>query len=245
MMTPWRLAHAWNDAIRAGLLSYRLKRGKPASQELNKSLIKAALKRRLKTAAVLLDNGASPDAQLSYEHGFTMYLYPLMTELVRRNDIAMSALFIAHAADLSRADTLTGHTPLHEAALHDRARIMRLMLDAGADMSCKTSIHSEENAEYLGHSTALDIARRHAWKDVIEMLENEPQRRDEATEAAARAKREAAEAERKAAEDEARRLEQERIEAITAPKTDTGRDITVSGPIKFKTTKHPKRWGLF
>jgi hypothetical protein len=245
MTSLQRLLFSWNDAYRAKWLSYRFAKSAPPSRKLNNMLITAVRCGQARTAGVLMDKGASPDAQLSYEHGYTTYHYPLMTEVVRNDDAKMAAVLITHHADLSKADTLTGHTPLHEAAIHDRPKMMRMMLDAGADLDCVTSVHSKENVEYLGHSTALDIAKKHAWKDVEEMLKDEPRRRQDAREAAARAEREAAEAAKKAAEDAARRQEEARLEAITCPKTDTSQAIRVSGPLKFKTAKKAKKWGFF
>ena len=245
MKTPRQAFRDWNDARSAENIARRAQQTTPTTRELNEQLLAAINKGRPRTADALLKLGASPDAQLSYKHGYTTYYYPLLTELVRKNDVAMASLLIAYKADLSKQDTHSGHTPLHEAAIHGRTPLVRQMLDAGADPEVYTSVHSEENVEYLRGVTALQIARKYAWTDIVGMLEKEPARREAAAEAAEAARLLALAEKQKADEEAARLAEQQRQEALTAPKTDTGQDIQVSKPIRLKGIGAEKKWRLF
>lgn len=246
MKNPLQSFRDWNDARSAENISRRAAMEKPTTRALNEQLLQAAKGGRPKTAEALLKLGASPDAQLSYEHGYSTYYYPLLTELVRKNDITMASLLIEYKANLSKQDTHSGHTPLHEAAIHGRTPLVRRMLDAGADLETLTSVQSEENLEYLRGITALQIARKYAWTDIVEMLKKEPARREAAAEAAER-DRLAALAEKQKADAAAALLtEQQRQEALTAPpKTDTGQDIQVMTPLKLKGIGGDKKWRIF
>ncbi|MEZ0225598.1 MAG: ankyrin repeat domain-containing protein [Alphaproteobacteria bacterium] len=246
MKNPLQALRDWNDARCAENLSRRAKNTTLTTRELNGQLLKAVKSGRPRTAEVLLQLGASPDAQLSYAHSWTAYYYPLLTELVRKNDITMASLLIAYKADLSKQDTRTGHTPLHEATIHDRTPLVRLMLDAGADFYVRTGIHSEENVKYLEGVTAREIARKYAWTDVADMLEKEPARREAAAEAAAQARVQALADKKKADEEAAQLAEQQKQEALTSPpKTETGQDIQVKAPLKLKGIGTEKKWRLF
>lgn len=247
MKSPRQALHDWNDARGAENIARKLAASeKPTTRELNTKLAAAVLNGNIITAEALLKGGASPDAQLSYEYGYTTYTYPLLTEMIRRNDVAMAKLLIAHKADVTKQDTFSGHSPLHEAAIYDRTPVMRAMLDTGASLEVETSIHSKENIEYLRGVTPLQIARKYAWTDVIEMLEKEPARRAAESAAKERAEREAAEENARAARSALEQAEADRIAALTAPpKTETDRDIQVSSPLRLKGGKTAKKWGLF
>lgn len=247
MKTPWKAVHDWNDARIAENIERQGQKEVPLSRELNARLIKAVFARRPRTAEALLKLGASPDSQLSYEHGYTTYTYPILNWVIGKNWTDMAAVLIANKADPTKGDTLTGQSPLHEAAIFDRTAIMRLMLDTGAMLNPETSCHSDYSRGAVRGATPLAIARQHAWTDIVQMIEEEPARREEARAAAARAEMEAAAAKKKADEEARLRAEQEHLAFLNAPPTETARDIQVTSPLRLKgaVAAKAKKWSLF
>lgn len=227
---------AWKDNRRAeNNARHDAKHGTPTTKTLNHRLIEALDKGWQKTAAQALEQGASADARHFYEYGLSQYTYPVLSREVMRNNRVNIDLILQHAPDLDTQDSFTGHTPLIEAVIRGNTPIVRLLLDAGAKLDIRTSIHSAEKTK----ATALDIAAERGYDDIEEMLKAEPQRRQAAAKAAQQAAAEAAE---KAAQ-KAKEPQPPPPPAEIVVKTD--KSIAVSEPIRFKSRAKPKKWFQF
>lgn len=226
----------WQDNRRAeNNARYDTKHGVPTTKVLNQRLIEALDKGWHKTAAQALEQGASADARHFYEYGLSQYTYPILSREVMRDRRANIDLILQHAPDLDTQDSFTGHTALMEAVIRGNTPVVRLLLDAGAKLDIRSSIHSPEKTK----ATALDIAAERGYDDIEEMLKAEPQRRQAAAKAAQQA---AAEAAQKAAQ-KAAEPETPPTPAEIVVKTD--KSIAVSEPIRFKNHAKPKKWFQF
>jgi len=70
---------------------------------------------------------------------------------------------LAAGTDVNAKDS-HGATALIKASQMGRTDVVRLLLDKGADVNIKTTY---ENVEY----TALAIAKKNGWKNIVQMLE--------------------------------------------------------------------------
>lgn len=202
----------WGDKRQAENLARQFRDRTPTTKELNDLAVKALEKHQPLTLAALLRIGASPDLVYTYEYGYSAYNYPALTKMVRQGDTRMAKVFIDNGADVNKADTHTGHTPLHEAAILGATPFVQMILEKAPDLNAKTSIHSKENIKYLEGVTALQIARNKSFTDVAGLL----QAASDALEKAAADKRAAEAVERREKEKAAAAAWQQAQDAIAA-----------------------------
>ncbi len=107
------------------------------------------------TANILLEKGG--DANFKTPKGVTI----LMTA-IDLGDINIAKLLIDKGADVNYRDPGTGSTALMYAVDSGRDDIVRVMIEKGADINAKT---------ISGNVTAMDIARRKYYKNIITILE--------------------------------------------------------------------------
>jgi ankyrin repeat protein len=226
----------WNDKRRAeNILRDIGKKSLQNERELNAQLIKAVDKNMPETVRALVKAGASPDAQIYYQYGSTTYSYPVIARAAINDQPGMVKALMDAGANINKADTLDGHTPLIEAVRNGNAAATRQLLDLGANIELRTTIHSKENTGIITPVTALEIAQRHAFAGIIKMLQDEPARRVQAKADAEAAKlAEAKEAEQQAA------ASAKALADMDPSVTQTGQGIKVMEPLQIK-----RRKGLF
>ncbi|MEZ0260166.1 MAG: ankyrin repeat domain-containing protein [Alphaproteobacteria bacterium] len=226
----------WNDKRRAENILRDIGRNVLCNEkELNAKLIHAVDENMPETVKALVKAGASPDAQIYYEHGYTTYSYPVIARAALRDQPHMVKTLVEAGANIDKADTLDGHTPLIEAVRCGNAAAVRQLLDLGADLTIRTNIHSRENTRSITPTSPLEIAERHAFVGIIKMLKDEPARREQARVDAETAQLEAelAAAQKAAADAKA-------LANMDPSVTQTSQGITVMEPLQIK-----RRKGLF
>ena len=227
----------WNDKRRAENILRDVERNALRNErKLNDELIAAVGDNMPETVKALVKAGASPDAQIYYEYGTTTYSYPVIARAAVNDQPQMVKLLSELGANIDKADTLDGHTPLIEAVRNGNAAATRQLLDLGANMELRTSIHSKENMRSITPTSPLEIAERHAFAGIIKLLKYEPARRVKAKAEAEAAKVAAAQAAAQQAADDAKRLQN-----LDPSVTQTGQGITVMEPLKIKKSRR----GLF
>ena len=79
----------------------------------------------------------------------------------KRNDITAVKWLLAHGADPNARwpHWSAEVTPMHLAALHGHAGVVRLLLDAGADATIHDSEHDSDPVGWAEHAGRVDIVR--------------------------------------------------------------------------------------
>ena len=103
--------------------------------------------------AYLLEHGANIDDEKSTNN-------PLLHVVCRLAYIGPIKVLLKFGFDVNARSTNQGRTPLHVATVHDNVDIVRLLLDAGADI--------EDQAD--SERRAIHYAARHGLPDVLELL---------------------------------------------------------------------------
>jgi ankyrin repeat protein len=220
----------WADKRSAeNILRQLEKSGLQSAKELNDKLVAAAKNNKPETVKALVKAGASPDAQLYYSYGTGSESYSIVSWAAARGDMRMVQALAQSGADLNKRDTHDGHTALIEATRRGNSQMVRLLLDLGADTSVRTSIHSKENIELITPISARGIAERHAFANIMKMIDDEPARRQQARLDALRKQQE-----------DALRLKQEEEAAARAlankdpSVTQTGQPVEVMETLKLR-----------
>ena len=222
----------WNDKRRAeNILRDIGKKTVQNDKELNAQLIKAVRKNMPETVKALVKAGASPDAQIYYQYA-GVESYPVITLAAINDCEKMVRALVEAGADIDKADTLSGHTPLIETVRRGNAAATRLLLDLGASTDIRTSIHSDENIQSITPTSPIEIAQRHAFAGIEKMLKEEPQRRAQAKNDAEAARLLAAQQAQQQAEAAAKALADKHPSI-----TQTGQDIEVMEPLQLKRRK--------
>jgi len=223
----------WNDKRCAeNILRHIGKKKLQNEKELNARLIKAVDENMPETIKALVKAGASPDAQIYYQYGSTTYSYSVIARAAVNDQPKMVKALMDAGANINKADTLDGHTPLIEAVRNGNAAATRQLLDLGADIELRTTLHSKENVRSITPVTALEIAQRHAFAGIIKMLQDEPKRRVQAKIDAEAARQQALQQAQQQAEAAAKALADKHPSI-----TQTGQDIAVMEPLQIKRRK--------
>jgi hypothetical protein len=223
----------WNDKRRAeNILRGIGKKSLQNEKELNARLVRAVDENMPETVKALVKAGASADAQIYYQYGGSTYSYPVIARAAVNDQPKLVKALIDAGANINKADTLDGHTPLIEAVRNGNAAATRQLLDLGADIEIRTSIHSKENVRSITPTSPLEIAQRHAFAGIEKMLKDEPARRRKAQADADAAKLVALkEAEQQAA------ASAKALADMDPSVTQTGQGITVMEPLQLKRRK--------
>ncbi|XP_049769372.1 ankyrin repeat domain-containing protein 65-like [Schistocerca cancellata] len=124
-----------------------------SAKERDRRLVQAAEQRAVGELRALIAAGA--DVGVRGEWGRTA-----LHCAAQRGDVEVARLLVGAGAEVD-ARTDLGWTPLHLAALNGRAEVAAALLAAGADRRATTDV---------GGWTALDIARLHNHRRLVEML---------------------------------------------------------------------------
>lgn len=122
-------------------------------------MIEAAGRGDLKTVQRLLSEGVSVNCRWNVTYGDT----PLcMAATEKQNKIAI--FLVEHGADVNLAD-VRGCTPLSWAAALNNPVLLKVLIKAGADINVQDSDK---------RSTALILAARHNYKEIMRILLEQP-----------------------------------------------------------------------
>lgn len=132
--------------LRAGLLIDE------PQEEGETPLHKAVMRGNVHVARLLLDNGASVDAQCNR-------FWTSLHVAARKGDTAMAELLLERGANIN-AKKSDGYTALHLAALNGHSDTAKLLLERGAD----TSLKNKEG------KTPLDLAKSQDHQQIVEWI---------------------------------------------------------------------------
>ncbi|MEZ0260167.1 MAG: ankyrin repeat domain-containing protein [Alphaproteobacteria bacterium] len=205
--------------------------GRPTSKEANARLLHAYKCGGLEMAEQALKAGACVDLLVDGRRidgvysGYTQHQFTLLTKCAKEGLNGLAEILLRYGARTDQNDTEHRYPPLHWAADAGNTKLVRMLLDAGA------------NPEYYTHGlTARDLADRKQYTDISRMIYEEPARREAQMQAAV------AEAIRaKAAAEQALRDAEAALQDKAPSVTETGQSITIREPLKIKK---PSR-GLF
>jgi ankyrin repeat protein len=126
-----------------------LERGADATEALTPALWNGTLE----FAALALEHGAVPDRAIAERK-------PLLNHLICWGQIPQTMWLLEHGASPNIADVENGWTAAHQAASRGNARMMRAVLDRGADITRRD----------LKGSTPLDVARAAGREKLAAMM---------------------------------------------------------------------------
>lgn len=194
----------------------------PMSSELNERLLRGVKDNWPLLVKQTLEKGASPELvwKGSY-HGDPEAGNPVLSIAVRNVREEIVQLLLDFKANPNRE--LGYGTYLWQATMKGNSRMVRMLLDAGADPQG----HSQHQS---WQDWPIEIARRNYFTDIVQMIEQEPARRQKLA-AEAAAQREAAE---RAAQQAV--IEQQRAETAA----EVTKRITVGKPLQLKGVKPVK-----
>jgi hypothetical protein len=189
------------------------------SRQANEMLVQAVEANDIKKATIALKATGSANLKCKYRHMVTVrYDYgprqyeqaddvALLWHAVLKDSEPMARLLLSYGADVN--PTYHGQMPLMHAVCQGATPMVRALLDGGAALR-------EESYPY---KTAYEYAKNKQYADIIQMVWEEPARRERVKQEAARAAQEA----KAAAEQAAREAEEKarhRAENPTEPVTD-------------------------
>jgi len=132
-------------------------------QQGQTALYFAAERGHLELARMLVAKGADVNRKAKKN-------WPPLYAATTSNSLEVAKFLIENGAQVN-IKTETGlHSPLLIAAHNNNPQMVRLLLDAGADVSGKLSSHHSG----FHNQTALDIARQRGNQEIIELLEKKP-----------------------------------------------------------------------
>ncbi len=189
------------------------------SRQANEMLVQAVEANDIKKATIALKATGSANLTCKYRHMVTIrYDYgprqyeqadevALLWHAVLKDNEPLVRLLMSYGAKVD--PKYSGRTPLMHAVLEGATQMVRTLLDGGAAL----------REDDYPHYTALDHATKKQYADIIQMLREEPARRERVKQEAARAAQEAKAAAERAAR-EAEEKARHRAENPTEPVTD-------------------------
>ena len=98
--------------------------------------------------------------------------WPPLYAATTSNSLEVAKFLIEHGAQVNIKTDTGSHSPLLIAAYNNNPEMVRLLLNAGADVSSRLSSHHSG----FHNQTALDIAKQRGNKEIVEILEKKAAR---------------------------------------------------------------------
>lgn len=140
----------------------------PATAE--QELEAAVLAYDLQGVQIALTKGAQVN------HRFPWLNYSVLHSAAWRGQTDIMAVLLEHGGDPNQRDSHAGETPLHAAVRGNHPGVVAQLLEAGADPGIalqKESAQCISGLVYPAGSTAMDIARRAGYQEVLAILQSQ------------------------------------------------------------------------